>query len=463
VPIDTQTPQSPGWWMMRLARKLADRQPRLDDLHARYIGDPPLPEGAENMRDAYRAFQKKARTNFAELIVDACRHRMQPVGFRTAVDSDDGGDQEAARIWEANDLDVEFADVLSNMLSMGDAYMIVGGPDSAIGAPVVTGEDPRQVVTIHNPVRQREVRAALKMFHDPEEERDLAYLYLPGEVWVASRPVRRVSKSAAVRFNAAAWEWDAELTAGLPYPVVPVVRFRNKRGAGEYESHTDLLDRINHQILQRMVIATMQAFRQRAIKNAPQEDEDGNPIDYDDILSADPGAAWLFPWGGKDVPPIELWESGQVDLTPILSAVKDDVHHLAAVTSTPLHLFSPDAARGSAEGASLSREALVFKTEDRIQRATGGLKDVMSLAFTFNGDTERADRTAMRVLWAPAERRSLSERADAAVKSQDMPFRARMAHIWGFSPTEIDEMQSDRAVDAMLAVPSVTVTDAPAV
>jgi hypothetical protein len=74
----------------------------------------------------------------------------------------------------------------------------------------------------------------------------------------------------------------------------------NRNGVGEFEPHLDVLDRINHMILQRMVIATMQAFRQRAIKgdteDMPDKDpETGEEIDYDDIFAADPGALWRLP------------------------------------------------------------------------------------------------------------------------------------------------------------------------
>jgi hypothetical protein len=190
----------------------------------------------------------------------------------------------AQEIWDGNGMDVEAADLFTSMLAMSDGYVIVG-LDNDTGEPVITAEDPRQVVTIHDPVRQRIVRAGLKLFHDPEQGKDLAYLYLPGRLRVASRNVfsARPRYSNPV-FAPGSFDWDEDLSADLESPVVPVVRFRNRRGVGEFESHIDLLGRINHQILQRMVIATMQAFRQRAIKNAPAEDEHGNEIDYDKLL-----------------------------------------------------------------------------------------------------------------------------------------------------------------------------------
>lgn len=443
MPIDVETPGSDGWWLGRLAEKLNRRQRRLQVLNSYYEGDPPLPEGAENMRDAYRAFQRKARTNFAELVVEAPRERMRVNGFRTAAGGDENGDAVARSIWEANSLDVEAADVHASMLAMGDSYVIVGEDPDEAGQPLITGEDPRQVVTIHDPVRQRIVRAGLKMFHDPELERDFAYLYVrgvdgaPARVRVAARDGKH-SRNVRVRFNPLGWDWDDELGGELPFSQVPVVRFRNRRGVGEFEPHLDLLDRINHQILQRMVIATMQAFRQRAVKNAPMEDDEGNPIDWNGILVADPGGVWAIPGD------VDMWESGQVDLTPVLSAVKDDVQHLSAVTQTPMHMLAPEGANQSAEGAALSREGLVHKAEDRIARATEAWKDVMSLAFQVAGDDARADRARLQVLWADPERRSLSEKADAASKAADLPFRARLTHLWQFPPPVVEDMVAER-------------------
>lgn len=445
MPIDTKTPNSPGWWLHRLARKLERRQPRLQELIDRLEGNPPLPQGADAARESFQRFQRLSRTNFSELLVEAARERMTVAGFRTgAGGTEQEGDEEATRIWDANRLAVESADVHEMMLAAGDSYVIVGGPDNETGVPVITGEDPRQVVTVHDPVQQRKVRAALKVFHDLDRERDYAYLYLPGQVWVATRDVRRRTKNQSVRFNPSTWDWDEDLTDELPFDVVPVVRFRNRRGTGEFENHVDLLDRINQQILQRLVIATLQAFRQRAVKNLPEEDDEGNELDYTDVFTSDPGALWQVPGG------VEFWESGSIDLTPILSAVKDDVRDLAAVTRTPLSYLNPDAASQSAEGASLMREGLVFKVEDRIIRATEGWKDVMSLAFLFSEDQARADRNGLEVLWIPPERRSLAERADAASKGGDIPWRTRMTDIWQFAPKKVDQMEAERSNDLIL-------------
>lgn len=455
--IDVTVPQSPGWWMVRLAAKMQRRQTRLKLLDAYLRGEPPLPEGALNSREAYRAFQRKARSNFAELIVEATRERMIIAGFRTGAEGDDDGDTKARDMWLGNQLEVSSVDVHDNMLGRGDGYVIVGGPDEETGIPVATSEDPSQMVTAHDPRMPQRIVAALKLFHDDAIDMDFAYLYLraangDARVYVASRARR--SMGGAFTFNASAWQWhpDAGAADGKPIPHgMPVVRFRNKKGLGEFETHVDLLDRINHMILQRMQIATVQAFRQRAIKGLPDTYPNGHalagqPIDYAGLFTADPGALWQLPETA------EMWESGQVDLTPILSSVKDDVQHLAAVTRTPMHYFTPDAANGSAEGAQLMREGLVFKSLDRMSRAGAGWREVMSLMFRAAGDDKRADLKQLQVMWFAPERYSLAEKASAASQlTQVVPQRGIWQDVLQVDATTAERYDTWRTDDMILA------------
>lgn len=461
MPINVEERGSPGWWMKRLFFQLNDRnrRRRLWTLHNYYAGNPPLPQGAEAARESFEAFQRHSRSNFAELIVSAVSERMTPVGFRTALDEDVTGDAEAAAVWERAGLSVVASDVHNKMLALHEAYVIVGELDEETGAPLITAEDPRTMVGEVDPANPNRLLAALKVLHDDAAGEDRVYLYLPGEVVVASREQKHptmasttpdalpmLSSGLGIHFDPRGWDIDERRSGRLAHGRMPVVRFRNRDGVGEYEPHIDLLNRINHQILQRMVIATMQAFRQRAVQGLPLEDEQGNEIDYTDVFTLDPAAIWQLPETAK------MWESGTVDLTGILSAVKDDVQHLAAVTRTPMHLLMPAGVNQSAEGASLSREGLVFKTRDRIDRTSHAWARVMSLAFLQMGQPDRADLSRLRTLWASPERLSLAERADAASKAlNDIPRRSRLIHIWGFSPAEADLMMSEWADDQLLA------------
>ncbi len=463
--IDTTLPQSPGWWMGRLTKKMMIRQKRLMLLELYLRGNPPIGAGADQLRETYRAFQNKARSNFAELIVEAVRERMNVRGFRTSAESEDIGDSAAWDIWKANGLDIESIDVHEWMLGLGDAYVIVGMDGDQ---PLITGEDPRQVVTEHDPMRPQKVVAALKLFHDDVNDYDLAYLYLPGNVYVAGKPRRATSQqTTGPQFNANAWSWlneDLQIVAetvnaasadfndmvAQPLPsgfedIVPVVRFANKHERGEFEGHMDLLDRINHMILQRMVIATFQAFRQRAIKGTlPDVDEQGNTIDYEKVFSADPGALWQIPAA------VEMWESGIVDLSPILNSVKADVEHLAAVTRTPMHYLTPGESSQSAEGAALAKEGLIFKTVDRISRANVGWTNVMHLAFLFMGDEERSNLSSLQPIWAPAQRYSLTEMASAAAQAATtLPTETIQELVWQLSPEELARAKTQRQADVI--------------
>ena len=447
MPIDATQPRSPGWWLKRLIAKLGENQDRYNRLDTYYRGENGIPAHAhKSMRQSYRRLMSMSRTNFAELVVEPVRERMVPTGFRTGADGDELGDKEAWRIWQANALDADASLVHRSSLALSLSHVIVGPVDDDLGAPVITPEDPREVVVETDPIRRRKVVAALKVFNDATDGVQRAYLYLPGVVYRAARPT---PSTGMMRWDLDRFEWDSE-PQRLPAPIVPVVPFPNRdslggASVGEFEPHLPILDRINYTILSRLEIATLQAFRQRAVKgNLPTTDEQGNEIDYDHIFESGPDALWMLPEGA------EIWESGGVDLNPIRQAIRDDIQDLAAVTRTPLFYLTPDAANGSAEGASLMREGLVFKTQDRIVQATEAWEQVMSLAFLFAGDAERASRADMEVIWASPERRSLAERADAASKATDLPWRTRMSDIWQFSPQQIERMQAERMIDAFM-------------
>lgn len=471
--ISVETPQSPGWWMNRLFNMLADRKRRwrLQTLFNYHRGHAPLPQGAENAREAFETFQRKARSNFAELVVSVMSERMTPVGFRTALDDDATGDAEVGALWERAGLNVSAADVHDWMLALGEAFVIVGAMDDDAGSPTITAEDPRFMVGDTDPANPRRLLAALKVLHDDAAGQDRAYLYLPGQVWVASRKSSRAASGGDLNsaftswnyampermpslpnFSPRAWDWDEERSGKLNHGRIPVVKFTNKYGMGEYEPHLDLLDRINHQILQRMIIAVMQAFRQRAIKGLemfypPGHERAGQNIDYNEIFTSDPAAMWQLP---KDA---EMWESQINDLRPILDAVKADLEHLASVTRTPMHMLSPAGVNQSAEGASLAREGLVFKVEDRIARTSYPWAQVISLALTHAGETDRGDLSKLRTIWAPAQRLSLQERADAASKLAGiLPTRTMLITVLGMSPADADRTMTEIEDERVLAV-----------
>lgn len=417
-----------------LLKSLARKQSHYNLLERYYDGDAPLPESAEGQSRAYRRFQRKSRLNLAQLSVAAVRERMVIGGFRTGAEGDDNGDREARRLWKANHLDYAAADLHSYLLRFGTAYAIVGYPTGS-EYPVVTVEDPRQVYARVSPISPSMVVEAIKVF--TENGQHYFYCYRADLIEVFVKP------SEQNIFDTENYTLIDQMAN--PLGEVPVVKFANADEKGEYEPYLDIIDRVNHMILQRLIIATTQAFRQRVLKgDFPTHDADGNEIDYNGIFESSAGSLWLIPEGA------DVTELGQAEISGILAAVRADVQDFAAVTRTPMHYLTPEGANGSAEGAQLAREGLVFKTEDRIARATPGWSKVMSLMFRWLGDDVRATLLDLEPLWKPAERYSLAERADANSKFQDVPFRSRMALVGQFSPAEIDEMEVQRAGETLL-------------
>jgi uncharacterized membrane protein YgcG len=499
---DVDVPESDGWWIQRLADALMERRKRIQPLWDRHKGNPPLPElgspaASRNRERVWKAFQQKARMNLAELVTRTVAERLEPIGCRVETDQatidsvavatgsarqvgsalapvpNDTTNALARRIWAANSMDVQASEVIEKMLVMGESYTITGPPRTdAAGVPVrgalpiITAEDPRWVITEQDPEMPQRVIMGLKLYYDPIAQRDVGWLYPPGRAVKFERTGDSVRGTSSLdvtrrrfRFDPRQWEItvDRDLSGSIGDRCA-VARFANHDSEGEFENHTDHLDRVNHMLLQRIVIATLQAFRQRAIKGVPTKDKDGNPIDYSDIFTNDPSALWLLPATA------ELWESGQVDLGPLLTSVRDDVRDLAAVLRMPVQHFMPDAANASAEGASSAKEGLIFRAKDRRNRCSSGFAEAFSLAFGYLPGTEGDDPLTITTLWSPIERFSLSERYAAAAQAvtAGLPWESRMVDVLQYEPDDLPRLRAQRADDLIFApeTPATTGTGA---
>lgn len=490
--LDFDTPRSPTWWARVLVKQLVDRRLSLSwrrdtynregvrpplDLLADYLrGEPPLTGFEKTWKPAAREFLRMSRMNYAELIVGSVSDRIVPIGWRTAANDDRLGDAEAKRISDLNRLPLIFGDSVRNMLSMGDGYMIVGPVDESTGAPVITAEDPRDVITAEDPATGRAL-VGVKVYRDDWDASDRVHIYVKGTPGRVYTLINRAKTSqvgrAGMRISAIGSQWEFFAEAGgeqgqvFPGAMngrVPVVRFTNQGGVGEFEPHLSALDRINDGIFERVTIAKLQAFRQRAFKGLPDvypEDHPkaGETIVYDEeAFAADPGALWRLP------PDVDIWESSPIDLNPIIAAINDDVEKLAAVTRTPLHMITPDAASGSAEGATTMREAHEFRLKDRITRCEYGSAEVMSLAFAWKGDIERSPVEQIKTIFAPTVHYSLEQKMAAAAqaKAAGLPLASIFTDIMGYAPSDLARLEAERADDLLFAVTTADVAPQPA-
>jgi hypothetical protein len=502
-----KTQGTPEWWMQTMAGLLLDpvRQRRLATLQAYRGGCPPMPYLAPSERRGFYEFHRVARANFARRIVNSRVQRQGIRSIRTAAANDDNGDAVAWRYFTGNGLNVAAPDVHSDMHTFGETYVRVGvGSD---GQPLALRKDPWSTVTLQDPLNPNVTIAAFELLWDELHGRDYAYLWLPGREYVAyaDRPQRpRLFKLPGVSVSTRPWEVQrplyrmafnaqaftmrpsaeeipSELRDGGPYSqpfaqqVVPVVRFSTRGGVGVFEEHLDTLDRINHSIMQRLVIIAVQAYKQRALEQEtgsnggqvdrlpPANPNTGEPINWDEIFQPGPDALWKLP------PGVKIWESGSVDPQGVLSAATADIKQLSSETGTPFPLMSDDTNQ-SAESAQNRREDLVFAVEDANTLAASSWARVVALMFMFAPDSDRyADNGGVRVDradagqiiidWMPAERYSLAEKASADSQATSLSMDMRAAKIWQLTPDEVEINRAGLAADALLApqpAPAVT-------
>jgi hypothetical protein len=392
----------------------------------------------KNTREAWQRFQKKARTNWGELVVEALAERCVFSGVTVGEELNE--DAAAREIVKRNRLVIQIGDLAREMFTTSIAYMIVGR--DSFGKAVITAESPDYVYAAVDPLVPWRARAAVKVWRDVDQGWDFAYVWVPGSRAKYARPI---ADSDGRPLTRAAGGWK-KLTEEAYVGDVPVFVFENHGGTGEFETHTDLLDRINAGLLQRLVTVAMQAFKQRWVKGGlPQQDASGNDIDYAKMFEPAPGAMWDLPEG------IDIGESQDAaqGILAMLQASKDDIRDFAAATRTPISTLLPDASNQSAEGAAFAREGLVFKARDRIERLKVGLNEVIAAALRV--ETAGFDQS-VESSFAPPENVSQTEKTAAAVsaKAADVPWRTRMTEIMGYSADTVDRMELELAQEALI-------------
>lgn len=451
----TTIPNSPAWWLLRLGKQLNTDARRLDRLDAYWRGDHPLPFGNQKMREAYRRFQGQSRTNFCKLVAESVIERLRVTGFRTGGDGSEALDKEAWSWWQSNHLDSNSGLVHRAAIIMSRAYVIVGEDPERDNWPLVTGEDPRQVIHESAPHNRRKLLAALKTWWDDIDKRQRAVTYLPDSIHYY-RGVESVtdddrrSNLSQTLWRAAAWEEDVtdEMPEGVvdnPLSMVPVVPFLtcpDLRGntLGEFEDVIPIQDRINTEVLDRMVISAMQAYRQRWAVGVDLTDENGNPTG-----GFDPGADLL--WNVSDEA-ARFGEFQPADLSAVLRAVEADVQHLAAITRTPPHYLLGSIINTSGDALAAAETGLTSKVEERSTEFGESWEMVYQLAGVIQG---RKIPDSCEVIWQNPQFRTLTEMAAANVQlvTAGVPWRTRMS-LLDFSPAQIEQMASERVQDAMV-------------
>ncbi len=466
---DALTVGSDDWWLMRLATNMGAGFPRLFSLKRHRDGDALIPEEATPaMREAYLAAAKQGRLVMTDLIVKAKTNRQRAIGFRTAAAGDEIGDDLAWKNWKNSQMTVGSRRLNDDVGHYGAGYIVVTGSTLGTG-PQFEGKVDQPLMVPRNgwtTFTQQYVdtpwlaEAGITIGYDPVLGGDTIILYRPGYI----RTAVKIADKTTIPNNGEIWNPGTEWTwvtgpVSLGYTTdVPIVRLGTLDGFGLYEKHLDTIDRINDVIKQRSTIIRMQAFRQRAVQGdfptvyPPEHERAGETIDYDELFKAGPAALWFIPNGA------EIWESAVTDITPVLAANDKDIKHLAAVTSTPLYVLSPDAAAGSAAGAELSERMLLFTINELNELADAAFAIALGLCFQAQRDAVRADPSTIETIWASVSMATMAAKAAAApqAKAGGMPQRFIDEKVFEFTPAEIRQARQDREDEAFdAATPAV--------
>jgi hypothetical protein len=449
---------SSEWWRQRLIRRLVARREEMALYDNYYAGNHRLAFASSKYREAFANLFRAFADNFCLLVVDAERERLNVEGFR--VGNDREADADAWAIWQRNDLDARSAIAHTEALVKGICYVAVwrGADDE----PLITIEDPMQVIVDQDFGGRGPRRAALKLWQD-DDDRLLLTLYLPDRIekWQSIKPVRSTGMFSIDRWTRAE-EWEPREIEGEPWPLpnaleaVPIVPLVNNPrltgdGRSEIAAVVPIQDAINKTIADMLVASEYGAFRQRWVTGIDIPlDENGRPVEpfrtaVDRLWVANPVEGGQAPQFG---------EFSQTDLSGYVRTVEMLVQHIASITKTPPHyLLGQSGTFPSGEALKSTETGLVAKTRLAARYFGEAWEEVIRLAFRVTGD-ERANITDSETIWRDPESKVQSELTDAVMKEQALgvPQEALWEKL-GYSPQQIARFRRLTAAQTLLTAP----------
>lgn len=457
------TPESPAWWLIRLGRQMQARRPELDRWWSYYIGEHPLPELPKKATDAFRSFQRKARTNFCPPIADASVHRLTVLGI---TDGQGNPDEDAQRWWQANRLDSRQKQLYRTVMNQSRGYVMVGPHPTRREAngrpsPLISIEHPRQAIAEYDPVTG-EARAGLKAYYDDVARVGRASVLLGGQV---VRYVTARRGPGRLPWGRSSWEQDGE-PVPHDYGVPPIVEFACRpdlmeEPRPEFGPVLDIQDRINLGVLNRMTAARYSAFRQGYVtghKFAKRKDPvSGLEIVVQPFIPG-PGNLWA-----SEADDAKFGQLDATDLSGFLKEHESDVRDLLVLSHTPAYYFATDLVNISADTVNALDINHIAKIEEH-QAGLGEAWETVAMLAARQAGIDR-DYTAAEVRWADPRQLNPSVLADAATKKASIGYPlAVLAEDMGESPQRVKRIVAGAAGAALLnaaALPALPAAPAP--
>lgn len=461
-----KTRYTPEWWLVTLAKALDDRNKNLTTLQDYYDGKHPLAFASPRFREAFGGLFKAFADNFCPLVVDAVEERLSVEGFRWGSPSRgkttglQEADSDAWRIWQTNQLDGESQKAHTTALIKTESAAIVWSNPDDDTTPLITIEDPTQVIVAYAAGTRLSRRAALKRWLD-DDGHLWANVYLPDAIYKyrSNEPYRTNATTTATL------RWSGRETEGeawpLPNPlkVVPVINLVNRpnlwhQGTSELSQVIPAQDAINKLAADMLVASEFAAYRQRYALNLELEIDEatGRPkapfnMGVDRLLVVPPPDQ-----PDQWTPPVTLGEFDVSDLQPYVKAIEMWVQHIATRTRTPAHyLLGQSGAFPSGESLKATETGLVAKVKRGQKHFGEGWEEVMRLGFLVLDDPKGKVVDA-ETIWRDPESRTESEHVDALLKLKSLGIPDEQ--LWedaGYTPVQIARFRRISASKALTA------------
>lgn len=460
------TDLEPIEWLGRLGQKLLDRQPAIRYWRRYYDGHHDLPAGPNQHAEAYRRFQKLARTNLCKLCVESRVHRTNVIGFRDPAWTSSEPDP-VWKLWQRQRLDARQFGIWRKAYARSAAYVIVGVDPRVSKMPRVTIEGPENVIVETDPADATRRLAALRLWHDDIAKRWMATLYLRGTSdrapgrrlhFQTKQQVGKKRSAGRISFRPDAWETRAD--EGRTLPGVPVVAFLNGDEGDDpvsaFDSGIDDQNRLNLTLLNRLTSERYAAFRQTLLLNY-KADED--PVTGQPIAPYKPGVTQIGTIPPPDEPgdpPVQLIQLQQTQTADMLRGVESDMRAFAAVTLTPVYYLPGDMNNLGAEAigaldaghnAQVRQNATLWG--EGLEEVAQLMADAAELEAPGGGPRDLSDS---EMVWARPENFVPSQIGDflAKMTGAGVPLPMAVEEV-GWSPQRVAQLRAEQATAAAMA------------
>lgn len=452
--------------VVKLHKRLADRQPEIAKFEAYYRGDQPLAYASNAWSAEHAARYDGFSDNWCGVVGKAAAERTKLIGIRLGDDVRaplDDDERALWRDWDINEMPLKSSQgFLTSSIARRSAAIVWGNSDDE---PVVTWEHPSQVIVDYEPGTGRP-RYALKAWADDDWQ--FATLYTADEVWKFQRRSAHAYMPGGTNSSglwlpngfttaASTGGWEKRDNTGddswpLPNPLgeLPVREFEHKPMLrGEPLSRIDgtiaMQDAINLLWAYLFVAADFASMPARVVMGQeppklPVLNESGQKIGEKavDIGELARGRMlWLTGQNAK----IGSWDAAKLDVfTQVINVA---VKHTASKTSTPIYYINGELGNTNGETLKATETPLnnsVLEDQDYYTPSMRGIFRLMALVRS-NQRVADAARTA-RLQWKNPEIANEAQLSDAALKDRQVGFPLEWVaqERYGLSQVDVDRV-----------------------